>query len=136
MLPQRFLKPDEGRQYPSEYDLGSDELQDLISRNPDLAQVYTISLATAGSLILRTPGYGFAFYGYDSSNNIYAEAYCQVFPNNDGSDPTLGFPAKHGRGFVGAFAWCTVKWPADANFGKLYIFKSRLLPWQGGIEAT
>lgn len=139
----RFEKPTPGDQIRSEYDIDSAELADLISRNPRTISKRVISLATAGTLLINEPGFGFVAYGFSTlDKSKYAEAYIQVGIGMDEclSDPSRVFPCKTGRGFRGEFSKLALSWPADPNASTnslvFVVFKSRKYPWIGGLEAT
>jgi hypothetical protein len=137
---ERFIKPVEGVEFPSEYDLPSDEIQDLVQRQPNAVTVKTVSLATAGRMTINEPGFGFVMYGFSTvDNSKYSEAFCNVAINSDGNDLSRVFPCKTGRGFRGSFSSLTLFWPADPNASTnsfyFIIFKSRKYPWIGGLEA-
>lgn len=133
----RFVEPDQGAQYPSEYDISSSEIGDLIARQPEQFSLRTLDLTTAGTLTILESGFGFVPYGYNPSDlSKQAEAYVSVAINSDGSDPTQVFPGKTGRGFHGTFAKLVLTWPAQASTSlQFVIFKSEKYPWIGGLEA-
>lgn len=137
----RFHTPKRMNEFESEYDIPSEELQDLIARQPSVVTVKNLAIgAAAGRLTINEPGFGFVLYGYNTQNNAkYSEAFCNVAVNSDGSDISKIFPAKTGRGFRGAFTTLTLFWPQDpiavTNAAWFVIFKSRKMPWMGGLEA-
>lgn len=139
---ERFKRPNPGEPYPSEYDISSDEIADLIQRNPRTVSVRDYSLAAAGTDLIREAGFGFVIYGYSTvDKSKYSEAFMLIAPDRDDcvTDTSRAFPAKTGRGFHGPFSKLAVKWPADPNAAtnsvKLIIFKSPTYPWIGGLEA-
>lgn len=139
----RFVKPAPGEQFPSEYDIPSSEIADLIARNPRTIHKRTISLATAGTLAINEPGFGFVCYGFSTlDSSKYSEAFINVGIGMDEcvSDPSRVFPCKTGRGFVGEFSKLALSWPADPNATTnslvFIVFKTRKYPWIGGLEAS
>lgn len=139
----RFVKPAPGEQFPSEYDISSSEIADLIQRNPRTVSTRTISLAAAGTMVINEPGFGFVCYGFSTvDNSKYAEAFVRVGIGMDEclSDTSRVFPCKTGRGFVGEFSKLALSWPADPNASTnslvFVVFKTRKYPWIGGLEAS
>lgn len=138
----RFNTPVQGREVCNEYDIPSDEIQDLIARSVSPLQVYTdINLAVAGTKSIDVPGYGFVLYAINvATGRKYSEVFCNVAVNRgDLTDAKVIFPAKGGRGFRGAFSRLFLSWPADlsATYQVYFIvFKSREYPWVGGEEAS
>ncbi len=141
-LNQRFNAPGPNAEFHSEYDIPSDEIQDLISRQPETCSIKIIPIGVAaGTLVLKEPGFGFVMWGFKTSTNAkYSEAFSNVSVNSDGSDPSKIFPSKTGRGYRGSFTELYLSWPVDPNsaLNSAYfiIFKSRKMPFMGGLEST
>ena len=139
---ERFQTPVQGEAFQSEYDIDSDEIQDLIERGVAPVKVFSaIDLSSAGTYLMNEPGYGFVFYAADSVTGAkYTDAYIGVAVNQgDASQESTIFPAKTGRGYRGAFSKLFLKWPADSSgtyVVKFYVFKSKQYPWIGGEEAS
>lgn len=124
----------------TEYDIPSPPINELVARNVTPFTVYTLDLSVAGTRDFRIPGTGFVPYFYDSSSTNkarYPSGLINVLLNDN---PFAGdaFPAKHNRGFVGAFYKLSVSWDSQiAPGGKsgapvfvdLVIFHSRAIPW-------
>ncbi len=136
MTYERFVRPVEGEEIPSEYDLQSWVINEPQWRNIAPIDVRTIDLSVAGSLEISSPGYGFVMYGYNpaSPSTIIADAYIAVRINYDREE--VEFPCKTNRGYVGAFTKLFLSWPAQPLIGnptaEFRIFKSQRTPWQGG----
>lgn len=128
-------------EFASEYDIPSAELQDLIGRDPTAYTVKIIPIGlSAGRLTIKEPGYGFVLWGFSTTNQAkYTEAFVNVAINSDGSNPSVVFPAKTGRGYRGSFTSLELFWPQDpvasTNAAYFVIFKSKKMPWMGGLEA-
>lgn len=134
---ERFVQPEQGAQYASEYDIASSEIGDLIGRQPEAFSIRTFDMSVAGKHTIKEAGFGFVPYGFNPTTLAkLAEAYIAVAINNDGSDPSQIFPGKTGRGFHGSFAKLVLTWPAQSGVSMQFIiFKSEKYPWIGGLEA-
>jgi len=131
---QRFKTPRQGEQVHSEYDIPSDEIQDLNSRDVGPLVVTTIPLDSAGSMWLNTPGRAFVPYFFVENDTIKTRVkngVCTVYVNQeDASNPSLGYPCKHNRGFRGSFSQVFITWPAQSNVSMDFvILKSEYTPW-------
>ena len=121
------------------YDQDSKLFEDLQQRNVSPVHVQTVSLASAGSLMIPYSGFHFVCYGHDGSATKITNttAYIKAFINkraNDGGDP---FPAKHARGFSGPFASLYFEWTAQAGvFMDIVILRSPDRPWIDGESCT
>lgn len=143
MIGDRFQTPTDAP-YESEYDIPSNEIQDMIERAVAPIKVITnqINLASAGTLALPSEiGYGFAMYAVSTSTGRkYIDALINVNVNQaDNTQLSSIFPCKSGRGFRGAFSKLFLQWAADTSGTYtvyFIIFKSRQYPWQGGSEAS
>lgn len=140
---QRFLKPTPGAQFPSEYDIDSSSLADLIARNVAPLQVITIDLSsqpTGGKLTLPIAGRGFVPYFWQTNTTNRARqpsGLIDVAVNCDGSDVSQVFPSKHNRGFIGSFSQLTLTWVNQANTSVDFIIhKSDLTPWMTDDAAS
>ena len=139
----RHETPTPGDPFKSEYDISSQEIDDLVKRAPIPVNIFTVNLDAAGTLIINDPGYGFVVYGFKRlDGSKYAAAFVQIAVDQIDtlSDPSRVFPAKGGRGFYGFFSKLAVSWPTDpngpGNSAQIVVFKSKQYPWTGGKEAT
>lgn len=131
---QRFTKPMEGSQYPSEYDFPSGEVQDLIQRDVAPFVVTTLDLSTAGSFLVRAPGRAFVPYFWNTGSAIKSRALNAILTayinRQDSSDASAALQCKHNRGYRGSFAYIYVSWAAQPGVSvDFVVLKSKHTPW-------
>lgn len=122
----------------SPYDIPDALLQDMISRNVRPWSVQTVSLATAGSLVVNTPGFHVVIYGHDGSANkaVNTTAYMEC-TWGDSKREFQGFPLKHARGLSGPFQSLYMSWPAQANvYADIVVHTGMYNPWIDGESCT
>ena len=141
MYNKRFQSPIQGKQFDNEYDIDTDEIADIQNRGVSPVKIFSITDRDhTGTLFLNEPGYGFVMYFKKYSGAVSPEGFCNIYVNQgDATDPLANFPAKHNRGFIGAFSRLFLSWPTgggDGDTAVLVIFKSKNMPWIGGNEAT
>lgn len=130
----RFQTPVQGKQYPSEYDIPSDLLADLLARDVATVVVQTLNLATAGTFVLTTPGRGFVPYFWRTSSSNKARVATGIISVFIGTEAPTGFedsfPAKHNRGFRGTFSKLYLSWNAQSDTSvDFVIHRSKRTPW-------
>lgn len=131
---QRFIKPNEGQQYESEYDISSPIIYDPIERGTQPLSVVTIDLSSAGSRQINVPGRAFVAYYFQTNTTNRARqltGLIQVAVNQTGqNDPSQIFPAKFNRGFRGSFTQLNLSWGAQANTSvDFVVLRSKYTPW-------
>lgn len=131
---RRFVTPKQGSQYSSEYDFGSDLIDDLQKRDVSPLFVVTLDLSTAGSQFFRVPSRAIVpyFWATGTTNKVRKPAgLVTIYPNQqDNSNSFFAFPAKHNRGFRGSFSQVFISWAAQASTSVDLVFlKSGYTPW-------
>ena len=140
----RHQTPERLREFESRYDMSSENIQDLVQRNPRPFMKYVLNLAVARAvtdpLILTIPGRGFVLYGFTTATIDTTQALAANVRVNVG----VGSPndeqvwvAKHNRGFRGDFEKLYLWWPAqENNSANFYVFNFDGHPFQCGEAAT
>lgn len=122
----------------SPYDIPTSLIDDMIARNVRPWSVQTISLAAAGEMVLRIPGFHIVIYGHDNSTNhaVNTTAYMECFWG-DAKVEAQGFPLKHARGLSGPFQALYLKWPAQSNvYVDIVVHSGMYNPWIDGESCT
>lgn len=131
---KRFIKPDEGKEYPSEYDIPSDVIYDPIQRGTQPLVVVTIDMSVAGTRLLPIPGRAFVpyFWATNSTNKqrvLSGLVNVAINASDDGAAETL-WPGKYNRGFRGSFTQLYLSWNAQSNTTlDFVILRSCYTPW-------
>lgn len=135
----RFSHAGQSEEIINPYDMDSRLLDDLIKRQLGPVHVQTLDLRTASTeTFINVAGRAFVLYGHDNSATkaIVTTIYVPTYINQKG---IVGgaFPAKHGRGFIGPFAYLTLAWAAQSNaYADLIIFRGSERPWVDGEACT
>lgn len=135
----RFQQGDSKNQIINPYDIDSRLVDDLIQRGLGPVHVQTLNLATANTgEFINVAGRAFVLYGHDNSatkainTTIYVPTYI-----NQKTPVGMAFPSKHGRGYIGPFAYLTLAWAAQAGaYADLIIFRGSDRPWVDGEACT
>lgn len=149
---QRYIKPDEGAEYPSRFDFSSDELLDLDQRRDSAYSVKTLDLS-AQPIDPKT-GLTAPFYEWVKSGRTYAAYF---YAASDPLKTPIGglinvatqqynndkFPVKNGRGVRCDFTRLYLSWdnqttvdPDDNTVSVMcdfIIFNYNATPYSGAI---
>lgn len=118
----RFQKPSETDQFPNEYDLPTDLIQDQIQRQQAPIRTFIINQAAAGVKEIDYPGRAFAVFSY-TGGVVNANPAIQIAINENYPDRTV--VPQDSRGFRGSFYRLFLNWPLIANTTTyLVIFES------------
>lgn len=140
------MPADNGLKKITEYDIDGNEIQTLISQNPDVIYTEVLDLTSAQSVgnpkIVQVTGRAAVIYGYASGSQyngtantgvevVEPAAFVNARINFNREQNTMHF--KHNRGFRGTFNTLYLSWPAQANVkALLVIFKADAQPWITG----
>lgn len=134
---QRFNTADPKKQVISPYDIATELLEDMVSRNVKPFTVFPLDLTTAGELQIDAVGFHVVLYGHDGTpiKAVNSQAYVEMWWEK--KEQVSGFPMKHARGYSGVFRTLYLKWPAQPNvFADLVIHHEIHNPWIDGEAAT
>ena len=134
----RFEAADSSKQAFNPFDVPTELIQDMISRQVRPWIVTSLDLSVAGEIQLQTPGFHVVLFGYSAgaTKPVNTTAFIEVF-NGKYKLGDKGFPMKHNRGVSGPFAELTLKWPAQNGvFADVIIYCGMFPQWVNGEAAT
>ncbi len=134
----RFETANPSRQIFSPYDMPTELIQDMISRNVRPFVVQRQDLTAAGELEITVPGFHIVIYGDDNSANraVNTTAYMELYWEKSSGHDTP-YPLKHARGFSGPFSKLVLKWPAQSGvFVNIVVHTGMHQPWIDGESPT
>lgn len=134
----RFSPADDRFDALNPFDVPTELIQDMISRQVRPYIVTTVNLSTAGELLLQTPGFHIVLFGHTgaATKPVNTTAYIELFWGKYKLGDT-GFPMKHNRGVSGPFPEVTLRWPAQSGvYADVVIFTGMFSQWVNGEAAT
>lgn len=134
----RFSPADSSQDAINPFDVPTELIQDMISRQVRPFIVTKVDLSIAGEMLLQTPGFHVVLFGYSTgaTKPVNTTAYIETFWGR-AKTGDVGFPMKHNRGVSGPFAELTLKWPAQAGvFADVIIYTGMFNQWVNGEAAT
>lgn len=120
------------------FDIPTELVQDMISRQVRPFVVQTINLTNAGELFLEIPGMHITLLGHTGSATkaVNTTAYCELYWGKVKIGDSA-YPLKHNRGVSGPFAQVTLRWPAQPGvYADVIIFDAMFSQWVNGEAAT